>query len=90
MGIGNFSQSLTFQDRRLESGRTKYSNKNVQRTGNITILEYGMDASFASHMPIDIQRSLECPSSMNAYRPCMEKRPYLIKWLVTGVACSMK
>ncbi|GFT90838.1 hypothetical protein TNCV_686071 [Trichonephila clavipes] len=27
MGIGNFLQSLTFQDRRLESGRTKNSNQ---------------------------------------------------------------
>ncbi|GFW91695.1 hypothetical protein TNCV_4501141 [Trichonephila clavipes] len=27
MGNGKFLQSLTFQDRRLESGRTKYSEK---------------------------------------------------------------
>ncbi|GFT01090.1 hypothetical protein TNCV_4054811 [Trichonephila clavipes] len=41
MGIGKLLQSLTFQDRRLESGRTMHSNKNVQRTYTYRIWDGG-------------------------------------------------
>ncbi|GFY20131.1 hypothetical protein TNCV_2148241 [Trichonephila clavipes] len=30
---------------------------------------------------------LWCPSFINTYRPCMEKRSCLVKWLAAGVAC---
>ncbi|GFV24657.1 hypothetical protein TNCV_3339731 [Trichonephila clavipes] len=33
---------------------------------------------------------LVCPSSMNVYRPCMGKRPCLVKCLIASVACSEK